>query len=107
MTSSPSSVDTVELLDDDLREAYEDACAFPALSGDRLRRLVRTAARQRAELRALQSQLEAAQRALLWSLREGVDENFRDGGCGCCSGIVEPPVDIRAAIDAARAGEGL
>lgn len=54
-------------------------------------------------------QLEAA---LRWALENGVRwssvcKEFNDSGCGCCSGTIEPPEELRAVIlNATRDGAG-
>lgn len=58
--------------------------------------------------------VQQLQAALRWALEEGASRRdyngkleFRDHGCGCCSGEVEPPEELRAVIvEALEAGEG-
>lgn len=38
------------------------------------------------------------EKALKFSLENGMDESFYDGGCGCCSTRVDVPPDIMATL---------
>lgn len=59
-------------------------------------------------------ELAKARKALRWALENGVsggiDKNGKlncdDSGCGCCSGSIQPPEELRAAIVAALTGPG-
>lgn len=50
--------------------------------------------------------VELLQSALLWALSENASARkeggrkwvFHDGGCGCCSGNIEPPEELRGVI---------
>lgn len=52
-----------------------------------------------------QERIEKLEAALRWALSEGAlhsdwmgEMEFRDSGCGCCSGSVAPPEDLRLVI---------
>lgn len=57
------------------------------------------------DVERLIAERDAAVKALKWAMKYGANwcnDSVFHSGCGCCSGELEVPDDLKAAIDAAR-----